>query len=112
METANETSPAPARTVETASVALNAPIVRGDTSIAAITLRKPKAGDLRGMTLQDVLQSDVTALMKLIPRISAPPLLEHEVAELEADDFAEVGGTVFGFFMTPAQKTAIAKLTA
>lgn len=97
---------------QTASVTLATPIARGDTNVEMISLRKPKAGELRGLTLQDVLQSDVSALMKLVPRISDPALTEHEVAELEADDFAEIGGTIFGFFMTPAQKAAIAKLTA
>ncbi|MBU1605791.1 MAG: phage tail assembly protein [Gammaproteobacteria bacterium] len=116
MDTPSATSaPSPAtaqpRTAETAPVTLNAPVVRGETTITDLTLRKPKAGDLRGLTLQDVLQSDVAALIKLLPRISSPALTEHEASELEADDLAEIGGTVFGFFMTPAQKAVIKQLT-
>ena len=95
----------------TASVTLSAPIVRGDTSIETLSLRKPRAGDLRGLSLNEVLQSDVSSLIRLVPRISDPSLTELEVENLEADDLAEVGGTIFGFFMSPAQKAALAKLT-
>ncbi|HYC80799.1 MAG TPA: phage tail assembly protein [Croceibacterium sp.] len=98
-------------TAKTAPVTLANPVRRGDSEIAAVVLRKPLGGDLRGLTLQDVLQSDVNALIKLVPRISDPPLTEQEVAALEADDIAEVGGTIFGFFMTPAQKAMLARLT-
>ncbi|WP_299307812.1 phage tail assembly protein [uncultured Croceicoccus sp.] len=105
-------TPAPAASVpQTADVALATPITRGDTTIERITLRKPKAGALRGLTMQDILQADVSALITLIPRISNPALTAEEAAELEADDFAEIGGTVFGFFMTPRQKAQIEKLT-
>ena len=95
----------------TASVTLSTPIVRGDTSIETLSLRKPRAGDLRGLSLNEVLQSDVSSLIRLVPRISDPSLTELEVENLEADDLAEVGGTIFGFFMSPAQKAALAKLT-
>jgi len=99
------------KTPVTATVKLGTPIARDDTEVAQLTLRKPKAGDLRGLSLQDVLQSDVTSLIRLVPRISDPALTELEVSELEADDVAEIGGTIFGFFMSPAQKLAIEKLT-
>ncbi|WP_236672036.1 phage tail assembly protein [Croceicoccus sp. YJ47] len=68
-------APAPAASVpQTADVPLATPIARGDTTIDRITLRKPKAGALRGLTMQDILQADVSALITLIPRISTPAL--------------------------------------
>ena len=54
----------------------------------------------------------MSSLIRLIPRISDPSLTENEIENFEADDLAEVGGTIFGFFMTPAQKAALAKLTS
>ena len=97
--------------VTTATVKLGTPIARDGGEIEQVTLRKPKAGELRGLNLQDILQSDVGALIKLVPRISDPALIDSEVEDLEADDLAEIGGTIFGFFMTPAQRAAISQLT-
>ena len=48
------------------------PIQRGDTSITEIQLRKPKAGELRGVSLVDVANLDVMALQKVLPRITQP----------------------------------------
>ena len=107
----SDTTPAQAALPASATVTLNAPVVRGETSIEQLTLRKPRAGDLRGLSLNEVLQSDVTSLIRLVPRISDPSLTEQEVENFEADDLAEVGGTIFGFFMSPAQKAAFAKMT-
>lgn len=86
-----------------ASVTLAEPIQRGQTVIASLTLRKPRAGELRGLNMQDVITSDVTAILKLIPRISNPPLTQDETENLEADDFTEITGAIRGFFMTAAE---------
>lgn len=90
-----------------ATVTLSTPIVRGETTIDKITLRKPKGGELRGLALQDILQTDITAILTLIPRISDPILIKDEADQLEADDLAEIGGTIRTFFMTAAEKTAV-----
>ena len=94
-----------------AQVKLNTPIKRGDEEITEVSLRKPLGGDLRGLSLNEVLQSDFVSLAKLVPRISTPALHEHEMDTMPADDIAEIGGTIFGFFMTPAQKAALKKIT-
>lgn len=95
------------------TVTLNTPIVRGDTSIVTLNIRKPKAGELRGgITLQDVLTTDATAMIKLIPRVTDPPLRPDEVDNLEVDDFAEICGTVRGFFMTRAEHEAVEAMMA
>ncbi len=93
-------------------VDLSAPITRGDTQITAIELRKPKAGELRGLTLQDVIGTDIVALLTLIPRISEPPLTAAEVNELEPEDLSEIGGTIRGFFMTRAERMMLDQLIA
>ena len=58
----------------TETIELDTPINRGSKSIAKIDIRKPKAGALRGVSLVDVMQMDVTALTKVLPRITEPAL--------------------------------------
>lgn len=95
------------------TVTLNTPIVRGEISISTVNVRKPKAGELRGgITLQDILTTDATAMLKLIPRVTDPPLRPDEADNLEVDDFAELCGTIRGFFMTTAEKDAIQAMMA
>ncbi len=94
------------------TVTLSTPIIRGEQSIEAINIRKPKAGELRNLNLQDILQTDVTAMLKLIPRVSDPPLTDVEADNLEPEDLAEIGGTIRGFFMTRMEKQAIEAMLA
>jgi len=65
---------------------LEEPIKRGDTKITEITLRKPAAGELRGLKLTDLLHGDVNATIRLVPRISQPTLTEQDVAAMDIAD--------------------------
>ncbi|PNU06464.1 phage tail assembly protein [Novosphingobium guangzhouense] len=94
------------------TVTLAYPIVRGETRIETLNIRKPKAGELRNLSLQDVLSTDITALLTLIPRVTDPPLHEDEVDNLETEDLSEIGGIVRGFFMTKAELAAVEALMA
>lgn len=80
-------------------ITLNTPIKRGDSEIKTITLRKPKSGELRGLSLAELLQLDVNSLHKLLPRISTPTLTEADVSALEPDDLVQLGGGIAGFFL-------------
>lgn len=73
------------------------PLKRGDQEMTQITLRKPGAGELRGIKLLDVMQMDVTAHAAIVPRIS--DITKDEFWQLEAEDLAEVMGSVVGFFV-------------
>lgn len=95
-----------------ATVTLTQPIMRGETSIDRVTLRKPKASELRGLSLQDIVRIEVTAIIEIIPRISDPILLKEEADNLDADDFAEIAGAIRGFFMTTGEKKAIEAMFA
>lgn len=112
MTTPADVAAAADRAPKTETVRLMEPMVRGETTIASLSLRKPTAGELRGLNLQDVLSSDVTALLKIIPRISNPPITDDEADRLDPADLAEIGGTIRGFFLTAAEKQAIAMLFA
>lgn len=86
------------------SITLDQPIQQGENSIETITFRKPMAGELRGLSLTEVLQMDVTALQTLIPRISSPTLTKHDVASMDPADLVAAGAVIAGFFIQKAAK--------
>lgn len=106
------TPPAQTGPVYSDPITLAEPVVRGDTRIETLRLRKPRAGELRGLSLQDVIQTDFTALLTLVPRISEPPLTGEEADRLDPADIAEIGGTIRGFFMTRAEKQLMEAMIA
>ncbi|RPE74633.1 phage tail assembly protein [Vulcaniibacterium tengchongense] len=91
----------------TATVTLETPLVRGDQKIERITLRKPTAGELRGVAIADLIRSDVAALHVVLPRITSPTLTSHDVGQLDLPDLAALASEVVGFFMTRADRAAL-----
>ena len=71
------------------TVELDHPIKRGETEIRTVQLRKPKAGELRGISLSDLFDMKVDAVLTTIPRVSTPTLTTYEVNQLEASDLAK-----------------------
>ena len=65
-------------TTQIRTVALDTPIQRGETVIESLQIRKPRAGELRGLSLVELGQLKVDALGALLPRITLPPV--HRVA--------------------------------
>ena len=90
--------------VFTKKIELDTPVTRKGGDVATITLRKPKAGELRGLSLTDLLQMDVNALGKLLPRISNPMLTEAEVQAMDPADLVQLGGEVAGFLVPKRMK--------
>ncbi|UUL05591.1 phage tail assembly protein [Escherichia albertii] len=79
-------------------ITLDNPVKRGEQVIEQVTLMKPNAGTLRGVSLAAVANSEVDALIKVLPRMrSAPMLTEQEVAALELPDLVALAGKVVGF---------------
>ncbi|HCB1766401.1 MULTISPECIES: phage tail assembly protein [Citrobacter] len=78
-------------------VILEKPLKRGDQEVKEITLIKPTAGTLRGVSLAAVANSEVDALIKVLPRMTAPMLTEQEVAAMELPDLVALAGQVVGF---------------
>ncbi len=79
-------------------IVLEQPIQRGEkTTITEITLRKPAAGELRGLKLADLINGDVNATIRLVPRISQPTLTEREAAALDIADLLMCADTVAVF---------------
>lgn len=79
-------------------IVLDRPIQRAGQTIASLQLRKPTAGELRGLSLVTVLQMDVDALATLLPRISTPLVHKPEVLAMDPADLLECGIKVAGFF--------------
>lgn len=91
------------------SVTLDTPIKRGETEITSIELRKPASGELRGLNLTDLLQMDVNALHRVLPRISMPSITEAEAAALDPADLLQLGSRVAGFLLPKAARQAVSQ---
>lgn len=69
------------------------PIVRGEQTITHVTLAKPSAGALRGTSLAALVNLDVDALRKVLPRISTPTLTEMDVTLMDPATSWHWGGS-------------------
>ncbi|GMM59851.1 phage tail assembly protein [Novosphingobium pituita] len=101
-------APDPAKSV---MIPLASPLKRdGGVDIDQITLRKPNAGELRGLKVPDLINGDVNTIITLLPRISSPVVSVHEAEKLDVEDLAEIAGAVVGFFMNQAARAQIEKM--
>ena len=98
--TTNTDTTAPANTA--ATVTLEFPITRGASTITQLHLRKPKAGALRGINLAELLMLRAESVMVLLPRITEPPLLKHEVENMEPVDLIACATEVVNFLAPQA----------
>lgn len=89
------------------TVTLDTPIVRGETKIEELQLRKPRSGELRGLSLVDLGQLKVDSLTKILPRITMPPLTEAEVGNMEPADLLACGAEIGGFLLQKSQRAAV-----
>lgn len=105
-----DTPPTAPQQPQTVTITLTTPIARGDSTITEVLLRKPKAGELRGLKVEDMFTTDVNTLFMVLPRITMPTLLESDIANLDTEDLLEFAGATKGFFMPAAMKAAVAKL--
>lgn len=94
---------------QTVTVKLSTPIKRKGGDVTEVTLRKPKAGAMRGLKIEDLYSTDVNSLLVLLPRITEPTLIAAEIEDLESEDLIELAGAVKGFFMSAEMKAAISK---
>lgn len=85
-------------------ITLDTPIVRGSTEITEVTLRKPVSGELRGVSLTDLLQMDVLALRKVLPRITTPTLTDHDIGQMDPADLVQMATEVAGFLLPKSAK--------
>ena len=65
--------------------------------VGEIELRKPNAGNLRGLNLISVVEMHFDAAMTLLPRISK--LNERDILNMEPENFAPLMTEIAGFFV-------------
>ena len=63
------------------TVTLDHPIIIGVDQVASLSLRRPKAGDMRGLSMVSVAQMDVDTFFDLLPRICTPVLPSEIIQE-------------------------------
>jgi len=90
-----------------AVIILDEPIKRGDSLITELTVRKPKAGALRGVSLIDLANLSVTALQVVLPRITEPTLTAHDIANMDPADLLAVGAEVGAFLVSKADRLSV-----
>ena len=89
-----------------AVIELDEPIKRGDSFITSLTVRKPKAGALRGISLIELGNLNVSALQIVLPRITEPTLTAHDIANMDPADLVALGTEVVAFLVPKAQREA------
>ena len=88
-----------AKSTKSTKVPLSAPIEIDGKKVEEITLRKPMPGELRGLSMVNILQMEVTTMFKLLPRITQPPLSEVQLSsEIEPQDFTTIAAKTVTFF--------------
>ena len=86
------------------TVKLDTPLKRGEKEVTEIQIRKPKAGELRGVSLASLVQMEVSEISKVLPRITQPTLTDEEIGNLDAADLMQLGSEVAGFLLPKALK--------
>ena len=82
-----------------ARIPLRKPIVRGDTKVSSILLREPDGVALMNVELFDLMRMNTTEIVKLLPRISEPPLIDNEVKGMSGPDLFNVGQEIAAFLL-------------
>ena len=86
------------------TVTLVNPVTIDGNQVSEITVRKPMGGDLRGLKLTDILQMDMNAMTKLLPRITQPSLSPQQLqTDIEPEDLTDLCSKVVLFFVRREQ---------
>lgn len=85
------------------TVKLSVPVKIDGKNTSEIGLRCPKTGELRGLMLANVVQMETSSMLKLLPRITVPPMSEAQIADLPPADFFTMTREAVGFFITSEQ---------
>lgn len=91
-------------TTQPGEVTLDTPVIRGNTTITKVTIRKPRSGELRGTSLSALMQMDVMALCMLLPRVTMPTLTKPEIEAMEPCDLLQLGTEVVNFLLPRADR--------
>ncbi|MCD2163818.1 phage tail assembly protein [Comamonas koreensis] len=85
------------------AITLQQSITRGAQVITKVYVRKPKSGELRGIDLGAMLNANADAIMQVLPRVTEPFLVKHEVENLDPADLLMLGMALVSFFVPKAE---------
>lgn len=90
---------------------LDAPIRIGDQLVhdagTKIQVRRPSAGELRGIDISAVIsRCDYAQIEKIAPRLTNPILHKEHVAAMDPADFVQLGGEIVDFLLPKVVKQA------
>jgi len=71
--------------------------VEGGNTITEVTLRKPFAGEMRGLSFSNIMELDMDSMVTLLPRIS--DLTERQMINLDPVNMPPLFTTVASFFV-------------
>ena len=91
-------------------IPLETPLKRGETEITEILLRKPTAGELRGLSLVQLMNGDAGSVMVVLPRIST--LTDAEVRGLDVADLSACALEIAAFLLPKSTRQAMDSLTS
>jgi hypothetical protein len=80
-------------------VELDEPIVRGDTKITSLQVRKGKSGEMRGLAFHDLCRLDVSTMHEYLPRVTVPNITKAEAVDLEPADLLALSMEAANFFL-------------
>lgn len=86
----------------TTKITLESPVQRTNSNVTEVLVRKPKAGELRGASLVNLINMDVASLEVVLPRITQPVLSRQEVGALDPADLTAIGMAVTSFLLPKA----------
>lgn len=82
-------------------ITLSSPISLGEKEHHKLTVRQPKAGDMRGLKTADILQMDINAFAALLPRICVSPVMNQTMFyDLEPANLTAIQVAIVDFFVT------------
>jgi|LSQX01.3.fsa_nt_gb hypothetical protein len=84
---------------------LDSGITRGEKQIKELSLRRPTAGELRGLKILELINMDTDTLMKFLPRVTIPSINEAELNQMDPADFIKLSTESVGFLMPREQES-------
>ena len=88
---------------KTIEIDLDYPLTIGEQKVSKIKLRKPTAGDLRGIRMVQIGQLNYDEFEVLLPRISEPSLSKTSLQQLDPADLLFIMDSCADFFQRKSQ---------
>lgn len=88
-------------------VPLEVPIKRQGGDITELKVMKPLGGDLKGLSLKNLVEMDALSVQVLLPRITVPTLIQAEANNLDLVDLTNCASVVYDFLHPMAVRKAM-----